>query len=53
VESEDAGAPLGGWRRHRAAYQAVMRDRIGVGDDAFGDRPRPTLDEAVALALES
>jgi tetratricopeptide (TPR) repeat protein len=53
VESEDAGAPLGGWRRHRAAYHAVMRDRIGVGDDAFGDRPRPTLDEAVALALES
>ena len=53
VEGEDAGAPLGGWRRHRAAYQAVIGDRLGGAAGITGTEPRPTLDEAVDVALET
>lgn len=52
VEGEDTGAPLGGWRRHRAAYQSVLRDRIGADSDVGAGGARPTLDEAVDVALQ-
>jgi hypothetical protein len=48
VANEDAGAPLGGWRRHREAYREQIAARISSGAPAT--RPL-TLDEAVALAL--
>jgi predicted ATPase/class 3 adenylate cyclase len=52
IEDEDAGAPLGGWRRHRRACEERVNE---VADDAF-ERARAegrelTLDEAVAVAL--
>jgi predicted ATPase/DNA-binding SARP family transcriptional activator len=51
VEGEDAGAPLGGWRRHRAAYRAVLSDRVGNVAGFGDDEMRTHLDEAVDLAL--
>jgi len=49
VESEDAGAPLGGWRRHRERY----RERIAqLLPDAPGSvKVVPSLDEAVLRAM--
>jgi class 3 adenylate cyclase len=52
-EDEDAGAPRGGWRRHREACKARIREATGpefergytVGRDL-------TLDDAVSVALE-
>jgi non-specific serine/threonine protein kinase len=52
VEDEDAGAPLGGWRRHRETYQAFMRKHLAPGASPTPDRPSPTLDEAVELILQ-
>jgi tetratricopeptide (TPR) repeat protein len=50
VADEDAGAPLGGWRRHRDTF----RDRLSALPPAPEESAQPTertLDEAVALAL--
>jgi hypothetical protein len=53
IEDEDAGAPLGGWRRHR---QAAEERIVELADHDF-ERSRLegrelTLDDAVAAALE-
>ena len=53
IADEDAGAPLGGWRRHRQECEARIREAAG---DEF-ERGRAegcalTLDDAVTLALE-
>jgi len=52
IENEDAGAPLGGWRRHRQACEIRIREAAGA---AF-ERGRAAgcglpLDDAVSLAL--
>jgi predicted ATPase/DNA-binding SARP family transcriptional activator len=49
VANEDAGAPLGGWRRHREAYRRQIEARVSAGDPTATSSL--TLDEAVALAL--
>jgi predicted ATPase len=54
VENEDAGAPLGGWRRHRAACS----ERIDALSSAEFERGLATgrewtLDEAVEYALSN
>jgi hypothetical protein len=52
IEDESAGAPLGGWRRHRQACEDRIRE-LG-GPEFEGGRPEGralTLDDAVALAL--
>jgi predicted ATPase/class 3 adenylate cyclase len=52
IEDEDAGAPLGGWRRHRQACERRVRDAAGPEfDSARAEGRRLTLDDAVALAL--
>ena len=53
VENEQVGAPLGGWRRHRATCEARIREAA----NADFERGRAaghalTLDDAVSLALE-
>ena len=52
IEEEDAVAPLGGWRRHRASIEARLRapadDRFERARDAGRDL---SLDEAVEYAL--
>jgi tetratricopeptide (TPR) repeat protein len=53
VEHEDAGAPLGGWRRHRESYGTLVLDRLASATASSVDRPRPSLDEAASLALQS
>jgi hypothetical protein len=53
IHDADAVAPLGGWRRHRQAHEARIRDTLG--DEMLlvsADRPLLTLDDAVALALQ-
>ena len=51
IEDEDAGAPLGGWRRHRQENEERIREL--AGSDSARTRVREmTLDEAVALALD-
>jgi predicted ATPase/class 3 adenylate cyclase len=50
IQDEDVGAPLGGWRRHREAYEGRLRELAGPELDR--DRAALTLDDAVALALE-
>ena len=52
IEDEDAGAPLGGWRRYRQTGEA----RINEAADPEFERGRAegralTLDEAISLAL--
>jgi tetratricopeptide (TPR) repeat protein len=50
IAEEDAGAPLGGWRRHRERY----RDRLSALPASPAESAQPTertLDRAVALAL--
>ena len=52
IENEQAGAPLGGWRRHRAACEARILGAAGPEfDRGRSDGRELTLDEAVALAL--
>jgi len=51
IEDEDAGAPLGGWRRYRQTGEA----RINEAADPEFERGRAegralTLDEAISLA---
>jgi tetratricopeptide (TPR) repeat protein len=52
IEDEDAGAPLGGWRRHRAECEARIREAAGPelerGQAAGRDL---ALAEAISLAL--
>ena len=53
IEDEDAGAPLGGWRRHRERYEARVRELAGPELERSRSESRTlTLDEAVLLALE-
>jgi hypothetical protein len=49
VENEQAGAPLGGWRRHRDRCAERLRELNVEG----GAAARLSLDEAVMLALET
>ena len=52
VENEDAGAPLGGWRRHRQACEARIRDAAGPEfERGYAEGHGLTLDEAVSIAL--
>jgi predicted ATPase/class 3 adenylate cyclase len=54
VGDEDAGAPLGGWRRHRQACEARVREAAGPAfDRGYAQGRAMTLDDAVLLALES
>ena len=50
VADEDAGAPLGGWRRHREEYRPQIEARLPSRSRAT-EATSLTLDEAVALAL--
>ena len=53
IEDEDAGAPLGGWRRHRAACEARIREAAGLEfERGYAEGSALTLDDAVAIALE-
>ena len=52
IEAHDAGAPLGGWRRHRDAIEVAIQRTAGPEfEDARARGARLTLDDAVALAL--
>jgi predicted ATPase/class 3 adenylate cyclase len=52
IEEEDAGAPLGGWRRHREACEARIRQAAGPDFERGRKEGRDlTLDDAVSLAL--
>ena len=52
IEGEDAGAPLGGWRRHREACEARIRQAAGRDfDRGYAEGRDLTLDDAVSLAL--
>jgi len=54
IEDEDAGAPLGGWRRHRQTCEALIREASGPQfERARAESRALPLDDAVALALES
>jgi predicted ATPase/DNA-binding SARP family transcriptional activator len=50
VADEDAGAPLGGWRRHREEYRAQLEARLS-SNARPAEMTSLTLEEAVALAL--
>jgi len=53
IENEDAGAPLGGWRRHRQQCEGRIRELTGP-EFAHGcaEGRALTLDDAVLIALE-
>ncbi len=52
IENEDAVAPLGGWRRHREACEARIREVVGQEFERGCAEGRAlTLDDAVSLAL--
>ncbi|MGQ0549297.1 MAG: ATP-binding protein [Armatimonadota bacterium] len=54
IEDEDAVAPLGGWRRHRQACEARIREAAGPEfERGYAEGRALTLDDAVSLALES
>jgi hypothetical protein len=54
IEDEHAGGPLGGWRRHRAACEARLRELACADFEDLAERGcELTLDEAVALALQN
>ena len=54
IENEQAGAPLGGWRRHREQCEIRIRDAAGPDfDRGYSDGRNLTLDEAVAIAVDS
>jgi predicted ATPase/class 3 adenylate cyclase len=53
IEGEDTGAPLGGWRRHRADFEARIRELVGPEfERGCAEGRELTLDNAVALALD-
>jgi predicted ATPase/class 3 adenylate cyclase len=52
IEDDDAHAPLGGWRRHRAECEARIREAAGPDfERGYADGRDLALDEAVSLAL--
>jgi hypothetical protein len=52
IEDAEAGAPLGGWRRHRQEFEARMRELAGPEfDRGVAEGRALTLDDAVLLAL--
>jgi len=52
VENEDAGAPLGGWRRHRQSCEARVREVAGPEFERGRAEGRAlSLDDAATLAL--
>jgi predicted ATPase/class 3 adenylate cyclase len=52
IEDEDAGAPLGGWRRHREVCEARIREAAGPDFERGRAEGRTsTLDDATSLAL--
>ncbi len=54
IEDEDAGAPLGGWRRHRQENEERINELAGPEFEPARAQGRElTLDEAVSLALEN
>lgn len=54
IENEQAGAPLGGWRRHREQCRVRVLTAAGPDfDRGYSEGRNLTLDEAVALALDS
>jgi non-specific serine/threonine protein kinase len=54
IENEDAGAPLGGWRRHREACQLRLRAISGLAFDRARVAGRAlTLEDAVSMALDT
>ena len=54
IENEQAGAPLGGWRRHREQCHIRVRTAAGPAfDRGYSDGRNLTLDEAVVMALDS
>ncbi|MGH2573810.1 MAG: ATP-binding protein [Actinomycetota bacterium] len=54
IEDEHAGAPLGGWRRHRDKCEARIREAAGPEFERGHAEGRGlTLEEAVSLALEA
>ena len=54
IENEQAGAPLGGWRRHREECQVRVRTAPGPAfDRGYNEGRNLTLDEAVVIALDS
>jgi predicted ATPase len=53
IEDDQAGAPLGGWRRHRAACEGCIRELSGPEfERGYADGRELTLEEAVTAALE-
>jgi predicted ATPase len=51
IEDEDTGAPLGGWRRHRDAVAARVKDEGGLDFARGYEAGRAlSLDDAVAVA---
>jgi hypothetical protein len=54
IEGEQAGAPLGGWRRHRQECEARIREAAGPDFDwgCVEGRALP-LDTAVSIAFEA
>ena len=54
IEREDAGAPLGGWRRHRQRCEERIREVAGPDfERGYAEGHALTLDDAVSLALAS
>ena len=54
VEDEDAVAPLGGWRRHREAFEARIREAAGPQfDRGYAGGRELALADGVSLALTS
>ena len=53
VAHEDGGAPLGGWRRHRADLENTIRGQLGSAWCPTDPASALPLDEAVARALQS
>lgn len=53
IEDEDAGAPLGGWRRHRQVCEPRIRPVAGPDfERGYREGRALTLDDAVSIALE-
>ena len=52
IESEDPGAPLGGWRRHRQRCEERIREAAGPDfERGYAEGRTLTLDDAVSLVL--
>ncbi len=52
IEDEDAGAPLGGWRRHRASCETRIRAAASAEfERGYAVGRELTLEDAVAVAL--